>query len=104
MSAAAETRQRILELCREPKTVADIEHHFQETTGSDLGVRQAVYACRKRGYLTNISEVRANRHCFGLFVITEAGLELLGDTCAELAPPKRWDATALMRAWAGVTG
>lgn len=105
MSAAAERREQILLFCREEaKTVADIEHHFEQTEGSAVGVRQAVYACRKRGFLKNLSEVRANRHSFGLFGITEAGLELLGETCAELAPSKRWDASELVRAWAGVAG
>lgn len=101
MSTAAQRREQILLFCREAKTVADIEHHFEQTEGSAVGVRQAAYACRKRGFLTNLSEVRAHCRCVGLFVTSAAGLELLGESCAELAMPKRWDATELVRAWSG---
>lgn len=102
MSALGDVRERILQLCRDPQTVADIEQHFQEATGSDQGVRLMVYNCRKAGLLNNVAEGRANRHHFGLFVISDYGLERLGDDGTTTG--RRWDATELVRAWAGVAG
>ena len=102
MSALGEMRTRILQLCRDPQTVLDIENHFQQTTGSDDGVRMAVYACRKVGLLNNVAEGRANRHHFGLFVTSDYGLERLGD--GGTTTGRRWDATELVRAWSGVAG
>jgi hypothetical protein len=97
-------RLMIVQLCLDKaQTVDDIEEWFLAREGDCEGIRAAVYGARKRGLICSTAEHVGAGHK-AVFTATQAGIELLG--VDEQAPQRltRWDATELLRAWAGVAG
>lgn len=103
LEASHERRRHIVRLCLQtPQTIDGIEAWFTAQTGDCEGIRTAVYNARKRGLIANNTGGRGGTGHKGLFSATEAGIELLGADEQARYSTKRWDATELVRAWAGV--
>ena len=86
--------EQIMRLCRVPRSMAQI----LAVVGDLPSVRVAVYNLVRRGKLVNLSESRTSP---GRFVVADESLRIEDDGDAVIIPPRRFDASALIAAWAG---
>jgi hypothetical protein len=89
-----QTSTRVLSLCEQPRTAAEIEEHF---SGSERHLaRYAIYNLVKRGQLRNLTEGKCGWGKRGRFVVTEPST---GRIDAPSARRVVSDGSDLARAW-----
>ena len=88
-----QTSTRVLSLCQQPRTAAEIEEQF---AGAERHrARYAIYNLVKRGQLRNLTEGKCGWSKCGRFVVADASAQHTASTERRIAS----DGLDLQRAW-----